>query len=75
MNDELILALYPRISLAKNAKISVSPPNPADFSIGHIVNSKEEVNATMERAEKAGLPSPTLHTTTSGEDARVIFKI
>lgn len=54
MNDDLILALYPKAALAKDAKISASPPSPAEFSIGHIVKSKQEVDAVMGQAEKAG---------------------
>jgi uncharacterized protein len=54
MNDDLILALYPKAALAKDAKVSVSPPNPAEFSIGHIVKSKQAVDAVMKQAEKAG---------------------
>jgi catechol 2,3-dioxygenase-like lactoylglutathione lyase family enzyme len=54
MNDDLILALYPKTALAKDAKISVAPTSPAELSIGHMVRSKEEVDAVMERAEKAG---------------------
>jgi uncharacterized protein len=54
MNDDLILALFPRESLAKDAKLSASPPSPTEFSIGHIVNSKDEVDAIMAEAEKAG---------------------
>ncbi len=54
MNDDLILALYPRAALAKDAKVPVSPPSPSEFSIGHIVGSKEEVDAIMQQAEKAG---------------------
>lgn len=54
MNDDLILALYPRAALAKDAKVSVAPSNPADLSIGHIVNSKQEVDAVMKQAERAG---------------------
>jgi len=54
MNDDLILALYPKAALAKDAMVSVSPPSPAEFSIGHIVKSKQEVNAVMTQAEKAG---------------------
>src|ERR687894_2350231 len=53
MNDDLILALYPKSALAKDARVSAGPPNPAEFSIGHIVKSKQEVNALMEQAEKA----------------------
>jgi len=54
MNDDLILALYPKTALAKDAKIAVSPPSSSEFSIGHIVNSKQEVDAMMKQAEKAG---------------------
>ncbi len=54
MNDDLILALYPKTSLAKDAKISVSPPSSSEFSVGHIVKSKQEVDAVMKQAENAG---------------------
>ncbi len=54
LNDDLILALYPKTALAKDAKVPVSPPSPAEFSIGHNVKSKQEVDAVMKQAEKAG---------------------
>lgn len=54
MNDGLFLALYPRPALAKDANISLSPPSSSELSIGHIVGSKQEVNTTMQQAEKAG---------------------
>ena len=54
MNDDLILALYPKFALAKDARVSVGPPSPAEFSIGHTVKSKQEVDALMEQAERAG---------------------
>ncbi len=54
MNDDLILSLYPRAALAKDAKVPVSPPSPAELSIGHNVGSKKEVDAVMEQAERAG---------------------
>ena len=54
MNDDLILALYPRAALAKDARVSAGPPSPAEFAIGHIVKSKREVDALIEQAEKAG---------------------
>ena len=37
MNDDLILALYPRTALAKDASVPLSPPSPSEFSIAHIV--------------------------------------
>jgi catechol 2,3-dioxygenase-like lactoylglutathione lyase family enzyme len=54
MKDDLILALYPRSALVKDARVSAGPPNPAEFSIGHIVGSRQEVDALMEQAERAG---------------------
>lgn len=54
MNDDLILALYPKVALAKDANITVSPSSPSEFSIGHIVKSRQEVDALVSQAEKAG---------------------
>jgi len=54
LNDDLVRALYPRAALAKEARISVGPPSPAEFSLGHIVKSKQEVDALVHRAEQAG---------------------
>ena len=54
LNDDLMLALYPKASLAKEAKISVGPPSPSEFTIGHNVASKQEVDAVMAQAKKAG---------------------
>jgi uncharacterized protein len=54
MNDDLILALYPKAALGKDAKVSASPPSPAEFAIGHLVKSKQDVDAVMKQAEKAG---------------------
>lgn len=53
MNDDLILALYPREALAKDANIQVGPVSPSEFSIGHIVGSREEVDKIMRQAEEA----------------------
>jgi catechol 2,3-dioxygenase-like lactoylglutathione lyase family enzyme len=54
LNDDLILALYPKAALAKDAKVVEGPTSPAQFSLGHIVKSKQEVDALMKQAEKAG---------------------
>ncbi len=54
LDDGLILALYPRAALAKDAHIPLSPPAPSELSLGHFVRSKEEVDAIMRQAEKAG---------------------
>ncbi len=54
MNDDLILALYPRTSLAKDAKVPVGSPSAAELSLGHNVKSKRDVDAVMREAERAG---------------------
>jgi catechol 2,3-dioxygenase-like lactoylglutathione lyase family enzyme len=54
MNDDLILALYPTAALTKDAKVLAGPKNPAAFAIGHIVRSRQEVDAVIEQAPHAG---------------------
>lgn len=54
LNDALTLALFPRSSLAKDAKVAVTAPSPPAFSIGHIVASRKEVDEIMAKAERAG---------------------
>lgn len=48
------LALWPRKSLAHDAGIKVGSRSATEFSIGHNVSSKREVDAVMEQAKKAG---------------------
>lgn len=50
----LILSLYPRSELAKDAKVPLGPPKTGEFSIGHAAGSREEVDALLARAEAAG---------------------
>jgi len=54
LQDDFVLALYPRRELAKDAKIPFGPPKTGEFSIGHFVRSKSEVDALLARAEAAG---------------------
>ncbi len=54
MNDDLILALFPKVSLAKDARLPPGRSSPPAFSIGHILKSKQEVDAVMKQAEEAG---------------------
>lgn len=42
MNDDLLLALYPKPALAKDAKVALSPTSPSEFSLGHIVRSNRK---------------------------------
>lgn len=50
----LRLAIFERTSIAHDAQISPASPNPGQFTLGHNVGSKEEVDRVMEEAKKAG---------------------
>jgi catechol 2,3-dioxygenase-like lactoylglutathione lyase family enzyme len=50
----LILCVFPRSELAKDAKVPPPEPTPGLFSIGHAVESREEVDALLDKAEQAG---------------------
>ena len=50
----LVLALYPRSELAKDADIPFGPPKTGEFSIGQLVESSTEVDALLTQAEQAG---------------------
>jgi uncharacterized protein len=50
----LMLSLYPRTELAKDAKVPLGPPKTGEFSIGHAVASEAEVDALLIQAEAAG---------------------
>lgn len=54
LDDGLIFALYPRSELAKDANVSGGPRSSVEFSLGHIVDSKAEVDSFLEKAEAAG---------------------
>jgi catechol 2,3-dioxygenase-like lactoylglutathione lyase family enzyme len=54
LNDDLILALYPKAALAKDARLAVTPPSPTDFSLGHNVGSRHDVDEIMKQAKRAG---------------------
>src|SRR5919198_783653 len=50
----LILTVYPRTELAKDARVANVAPKAGEFSIGHGVASKAEVDALLAQAEAAG---------------------
>jgi hypothetical protein len=50
----LILCVFPRSELAKDAKVTVPPEAASQFSLGHAVESREEVDGLLEAAERAG---------------------
>jgi catechol 2,3-dioxygenase-like lactoylglutathione lyase family enzyme len=50
----LKLALWPRTSIARDSGIALANPSPTEFTIGHNVSSKLEVDAVMAQAQSAG---------------------
>jgi uncharacterized protein len=50
----LLLSLYPRSDLAKDAAIPAGPARPGEFSLGQLVQSRAEVVELIEKAEAAG---------------------
>src|SRR6478672_9687436 len=50
----LLLSLYPRSKLAKDAGIPLQPPTSGEFSLGDVVDSQADVDAVIERALAAG---------------------
>lgn len=54
LHGGLLLALYPRTELAKDATIPFGPPKAGEFSLGHAVTSKAAVDALLAQAVAAG---------------------
>jgi catechol 2,3-dioxygenase-like lactoylglutathione lyase family enzyme len=54
LHGGLILAVYPRTELAKDANVPFGPPKSGEFSIGHAVDSKAAVDALLAQATAAG---------------------
>ena len=50
----LKLAIWPRESIAHDSGIAVGSSSPTEFTLGHNVSSREEVDAVMQRARNAG---------------------
>jgi catechol 2,3-dioxygenase-like lactoylglutathione lyase family enzyme len=54
LGEDLILSLYGREDLAKDAAVPVAPPMSGQFSLGHLVDSREAVDALLREAVAAG---------------------
>lgn len=54
LQNGVMLALWPRTSIARDSGLSLEPPSATDFTIGHNVGSEEEVDAVMAQASGAG---------------------
>ena len=54
LQRSLRLALWPRSSIAHDTGISKGPRSSTEFTIGHNVGGREEVDSVMEQAAQAG---------------------
>ena len=54
LQSGLRLALWPRKSISRDTGLGLSAPSATEFTIGHNVSSKEEVDAVMNQAQRAG---------------------
>jgi len=50
----LKLAIWPRKSISKDSGVPMSGPCPTEFTLGHNVSSRAEVDAVLEKAKTAG---------------------
>jgi catechol 2,3-dioxygenase-like lactoylglutathione lyase family enzyme len=54
LEDGLILSLYSRGNLAKDANIPTGPTSSGEFSIGQLVSSRSDVDSVLAQAVAAG---------------------
>ena len=54
LDGGLMLSIYPRSELAKDAAVAPAGANPAEFSIGQVVDTRAEVDEVIARAKAAG---------------------
>lgn len=54
LRDGTFLSLYPRTELAKDANVPLGAPKTGEFSLGHAVASKADVDALLTQAQAAG---------------------
>jgi len=54
LQSGLRLALWPRSSIAHDTGLNATTKSPIEFTLGHNVASKTEVDAVMDQAAKAG---------------------
>jgi hypothetical protein len=54
LRPDFKLALWPRKSIARDTGLSLAPRSATEFTIGHNVGSKDEVDTVMLEAKRAG---------------------
>ncbi|HEX7035459.1 MAG TPA: VOC family protein [Pseudomonadales bacterium] len=50
----LMLAIWPRASIAHHSGVALGKPSATEFTIGHNVSSRSEVDQVMDQARSAG---------------------
>jgi catechol 2,3-dioxygenase-like lactoylglutathione lyase family enzyme len=68
----LILSLYPRRDLAKDAEIRIGPSQGGEFSLGHLVEQRNQVDELLQRAEAAGATVTPVATSSNHEVQRAV---
>jgi catechol 2,3-dioxygenase-like lactoylglutathione lyase family enzyme len=61
LDGGLILSLYPRSDLAKDAGMPVRPAQSGEFSLGQLVERRGEVDELLQKAEAAGAAVTPAH--------------
>jgi uncharacterized protein len=54
LSNGLVLAIWPRKDIAHEAKVPLGQRSATEFSIGHNVRTREEVDSVLAEAQKAG---------------------
>lgn len=54
LQDGVKLATFPRASIARDAGIPEGEASPTEFTLGHNVSAREEVDLVMDQAAQAG---------------------
>jgi len=54
LDDDLMLGVYERVNLAKDASLPAGPPSSTEFSLGIPAQSQAEVDSLLSQVEAAG---------------------
>jgi catechol 2,3-dioxygenase-like lactoylglutathione lyase family enzyme len=61
LDGGLMLSIYPRSELAKDAGVPLAGAKPGEFSIGHVVATRTEVDEVIAQARAAGAVATDPH--------------
>ncbi len=61
LDGGLILSLYPRSDLARDAEVDAGTSQSSEFSLGQLVRTREEVDELLRKAEAAGAAITAAH--------------